>query len=213
MEKVPEVMVQEVMNQKVMVPEVIVPEVMVSEVMAPEVMVPEVMAPKMLNSTNYPNPDITDFLTNGKKTLICSDFEGTMPLKQIEKFEEVFKSGEQILYLGDLFDNTGGCKKYENSNYCSLKTLKYLVEYPDNSRYTIGNRDINKLKLVPLLQFTNGKKWWISSYESTKMWKPKNLNNKSVKWKRNTNNKLEKPILLLYTEIVLNLINLELCVF
>lgn len=153
------------------------------------------MAPKMLNSTNYPNPDITDFLTNGKETLICSDFEGTMPLKQIEIFEEVFKSDKQIIYLGDIFDNTGSCKKINNKNYCSLKTLKYLVDYPEKSRYVVGNRDINKIKLVPLLQFKSDEKWWLTNKKS---WAINKSNAGTGRW---------SDLLPVYTEIVSNLIN------
>ena len=122
------------------------------------------MATNNVNIDILINTDITNFLTNGKETLICSDFEGTLPIKQIENFESFFtEQSKQIVYLGDIFDNTGGCgDKYSNSNYCALKTLKYLVDYPEKSRYVVGNRDINKIKLVPLLQFADNSKWWLS---------------------------------------------------
>lgn len=146
----------------------------------------------MASSTNYPNPDITEFLTNGKETLLCSDYEGTLPASQIQKFEEVFKTDKQIIFLGDIFDNTGACK-VGNKNYCALKTLKYLVDYPEKSRYVVGNRDINKIKLVPLLQFESDEKWWLIKSE------------KETKWNKNTSRELD--IVNLYSEIVSNLIN------
>jgi hypothetical protein len=112
--------------------------------------------------------DITKFLTNGIETLIYSDFEGTLPIKQIENFKNIFgEEPKQIVYLGDIFDNTGGCgDKYSNDNFCALKTLKYLVDYPEKSRYVVGNRDINKIKLVPLLQFADDSKWWLSESDN-----------------------------------------------
>ena len=122
------------------------------------------MATNNVNIDILINTDITNFLTNGKETLICSDFEGTLPTEQIKNFESFFtEQSKQIVYLGDIFDNTGGCgDKYSNANYCALKTLKYLVDYPEKSRYVVGNRDINKIKLVPLLQFADNSKWWLS---------------------------------------------------
>lgn len=38
--------------------------------------------------------------------------------------------------------------------------LKYLVDYPDKCRYVVGNRDINKIKLVQLLNFVDNTQWW-----------------------------------------------------
>ena len=125
-------------------------------------------SPNNLNIDTFikESTDITNFLINGKETLICSDFEGTLPTKQIENFQSVFsEKSKQIVYLGDIFDNTGCDKGITRDNYCSLKTLKYLVDYPEKSRYVVGNRDINKIKLVPLLQFTDNSKWWLSESE------------------------------------------------
>ena len=56
---------------------------------------------------------------------------------------------------------------FSNNNYCSLKTLKYLVDNPERSKYVVGNRDINKIKLVPLLQLQKGRKWWINRIEQS----------------------------------------------
>jgi len=104
--------------------------------------------------------NITDFLTNGKQTLICSDYEGTSSIKQINVFvNAITDDNKQVIYLGDLFDNTSDCSK-KSENYCSLKMLKYLVDYPDKSRYVVGNRDINKIKLVQLLNFVDNTPWW-----------------------------------------------------
>jgi len=173
----------------------------------------------MASLTN--NTDITNFLTNGIETLICSDFEGTLPTEQIKKFESVFINSnidsnnnldlnqdlnldptnpKQIVYLGDIFDNTGGCTSYNNTNYCALKILKYLVDYPEKSRYVVGNRDINKIKLVPLLQFADDSKWWLlsESESESKTWFQNKTNGKI--WKKSSN---IQP----YEVIAINLLN------
>uniref|UniRef100_A0A6C0F0U8 Uncharacterized protein n=1 Tax=viral metagenome TaxID=1070528 RepID=A0A6C0F0U8_9ZZZZ len=129
-----------------------------------------------LNSSSY---DISDFVKSGDEILICSDFEGVLPKKQLENFISIFDKvkgdfvdkvegdfkAKKIIYLGDIFDNTA-CV-FSNNNYCALKTLKYLVDNPERSRYVVGNRDINKIKLVPLLQLQKGRKWWINRTEES----------------------------------------------
>jgi len=114
--------------------------------------------------------NITQFLTSGEEILICSDFEGVLPKKQMDYFESVFTGktidgdadfkAKRIIYLGDIFDNTGTCPEKDNGSYCSLKTLKYLVANPDKSKYVVGNRDINKIKLFSLLQCKDNIRWW-----------------------------------------------------
>lgn len=113
--------------------------------------------------------DISDFVKSGDEILICSDFEGVLPEAQFNNFKSIFDEdldvtfqAKKIIYLGDMFDNTGcaGSPFLNENNYCALRTLKYLVDNPERSRYVVGNRDINKIKLVPLLQFKDGKQWW-----------------------------------------------------
>lgn len=123
--------------------------------------------------------DITDFI-NKNKTLLISDFEGTTPEKHFSNFEEYCKN-QQVIFLGDVFDNTAQysencngeeCKDPDtetkcptDANYCALKTIKLLVDNEENCRYVFGNRDINKIKLLPFfsMEDENGRevKWWL----------------------------------------------------
>jgi hypothetical protein len=123
--------------------------------------------------------DLTSFLEKEahKKILIISDFEGTAPKEHFKAFEREIKEGK-VIFLGDIFDNTvvfddkncepRDCKNPEADNkcikaenYCALQTIKLLVDYPDNCRYVVGNRDLNKIKLWPFFQKKNNKhKWW-----------------------------------------------------
>jgi hypothetical protein len=148
--------------------------------------------------------NISDFLKNGLETLICSDYEGTMPLKQIEIFEDVFKNDyKQIIYLGDIFDNTSDCSK-NYVNYCSLKMIKYLVDYPTKSRYVVGNRDINKIKLVPLLQLKSNVSWWAETAPITG-WQQNTRPGKNGKWRKPPTPK--NNMINMFTNIVSKLIN------
>lgn len=119
--------------------------------------------------TPIPIGNISNFVKSGDEILICSDFEGVLPEAQFNNFKSIFDEdldvtfqAKKIIYLGDMFDNTGcaGSPFLNEKNYCALRTLKYLVDNPERSRYVVGNRDINKIKLVPLLQFKDGKQWW-----------------------------------------------------
>ena len=117
------------------------------------------------------------FNSGGGDIKIFSDYEGTTTTTQIENVLNIFKKdNEKCIYLGDIFDNanfkdtkigegTSPCIK--NDNYCSLKMLKLFVDNPDKCRYVIGNRDINKIKLYPLLQFADGTKWWKKRSDGT----------------------------------------------
>ena len=122
--------------------------------------------------------NITVWFTEKKtKINIFSDYEGTTTTKQIDNFKEIFKNKEYCIYLGDLFDNANFDDKtidetepstcIETKNYCVLQMLKLFVDNPDQCKYVVGNRDINKIKLLPLLQFKDGSKWWQNgnSYE------------------------------------------------
>lgn len=120
--------------------------------------------------------DITQWFNTNEDIKIFSDYEGTTTISQINNMKEIFKMKRKIIYLGDIFDNVNfndktfdetkppyvsNCIKTEN--YCALKMLRLFIENPDKCRYVVGNRDINKIKLYPLLQFANtedGQKWW-----------------------------------------------------
>jgi len=57
-----------------------------------------------------------------------------------------------------------------DENYCALQTIKLLVDNEERCKYVFGNRDINKIKLLPFFQFTGeneNNKWWTNgeSYE------------------------------------------------
>ena len=113
---------------------------------------------------NTPNEDICIF----------SDYEGTTSTQQIKNFDSIFEDGsnKKCIYLGDLFDNANFKDKtledegksicIKDDNYCVLKMLKSFVDNPDKCKYVVGNRDINKIKLLPLLQNNDNDndKWW-----------------------------------------------------
>ena len=123
------------------------------------------------------NYDLSTFIS-GKKTLLISDFEGTTPTKHFDNFKKYCTEGgdKNVIFLGDVFDNTAqygttcNGEKCDNpdatdkcptdENYCALQTIKLLVDNPDNCRYVFGNRDINKIKLLPFFSFEDGTKWW-----------------------------------------------------
>jgi hypothetical protein len=119
--------------------------------------------------------DLSTFITGGK-TLLISDFEGTTPTRHFDKFAE-YCTTKQVIFLGDVFDNTaqtvkscdkdsckdpdediGNCVNVEN--YCSLKTIKLLIDNEERCKYVVGNRDINKIKLLPFFSFAEGEPWW-----------------------------------------------------
>jgi hypothetical protein len=122
--------------------------------------------------------DLTNFLSDAKDVLLISDFEGTAPKAHFEKFTE-YCTNKKVIFLGDMFDSTATvgdknckgdmcdnpeqphpCKEFTDENYCALRTLKLMVENPDNCRYVVGNRDLNKIKMLPFFQFADGYKWW-----------------------------------------------------
>ena len=130
---------------------------------------------------------------NNSKTLLISDFEGTTPTAHFAKFKEyctgIDNKGNiaptnRVIFLGDVFDNTAqfgdNCKGEEcidpddekgncvdNSNYVALETIKLLVDNEEKCKFVVGNRDINKIKLIPFFSFQSGEKWWTkgNSYE------------------------------------------------
>jgi len=125
------------------------------------------------------NYDLTTMIKD-KKTLLISDFEGTTPTAHFNKFKE-YCSGDdnkQVLFLGDVFDNTAqfsencngtSCENPDeisdcptDENYCALQTIKLLVDNEKSCKYVFGNRDINKIKLLPFFSFKSKSKsnWW-----------------------------------------------------
>ena len=129
--------------------------------------------------------DLSTFIKDSE-LLIISDFEGTTPKTQFEKFAEYARGGaegvknKKVIYLGDVFDSTVLLKSKESTeskegcvqddNYCALQSVKLLVDNPAQCKYVVGNRDLNKIKLLPFFQFKTGEKWWnpagATSYES-----------------------------------------------
>jgi hypothetical protein len=125
--------------------------------------------------------NLTNFIQNSI-ILLISDFEGTTPTTHFSKFKEYCEKGQgsdqRVIFLGDIFDNTAqynkkctgeACEEPDakdekpcpsDANYVALQTLQLLVDNPDNCRYVVGNRDINKIKLLPFFSFKDGTKWW-----------------------------------------------------
>ena len=145
--------------------------------------------------------DISDWFNDGRPIKIFSDYEGTTTTSQLQNVKDIFNPSNKVkcIYLGDIFDNSnfkdtkieeGKSKCIENANYCALQMIKLFVDNPDDKcRYVVGNRDINKIKLYPLLQFSDGFKWWTNgnSYQDivvnllNKVY-PSNPNTEPVKW-------------------------------
>ena len=112
------------------------------------------------------NSNFTEFLKQHPKCLVVSDLEGLAPVAQIERIEDAVKAGNNggVIYLGDLLDYTTVFgldeKIIKKDNLCQFKLLKLFTDNPDHCRCILGNRDLNKIKLWPLLQLNSGKKWW-----------------------------------------------------
>jgi hypothetical protein len=106
-------------------------------------------------STNSVNYDLSQFLK--KETIIVSDLEGTAPTSQLD---EIMKGDKQVLYLGDLCDYTYYeqeiSKNLKTENLCMLRLMKHFVDKQHSehgaTRWILGNRDLNKIKLRHLLQ-------------------------------------------------------------
>ena len=150
--------------------------------------------------------NLTDFISN-KETLLISDFEGTTPTAHFEKFKTYCET-KQVIFLGDVFDNTAQygpgnkCNGDECSdpdikltcptdeNFCALRTIKLLVDNKDRCRYVFGNRDINKIKLLPFFSLESGEKWWEDGKDYTKIVENllTNIEIGKYKWLINGNN-------------------------
>ena len=109
------------------------------------------------------NSDLSEFLK--KDTIIVSDLEGTAPTKLLD---EIMKRSKQVLYLGDLCDytyfETNISKNLKTENLCMLRLMKHFVDKQDSkhgtTRWILGNRDLNKIKLRHLLRFKDNFIYW-----------------------------------------------------
>lgn len=133
------------------------------------------------------NPDISEFFKSGPVRVV-SDPEGyhVAQLANVTKTVDGYVPPEnKMLVLGDLFDYTLGAgpnannfatdklKELRNAKSHSFKSAKYCNDNKDNIKVLFGNRDLNKLKLMPLALVTNIEnsnyvKWWqeSNSYEN-----------------------------------------------
>jgi hypothetical protein len=137
--------------------------------------------------TNDERTDLTDFIKDSQ-VLFISDFEGTAPTAHFQKFKEFCTTeGKKVIFMGDLFDSTvvlkdkfcngDGCpnpeKKHKcltKDNYCALQTIKLMVDNSERCKYVVGNRDLNKVKLLPFFQFKDGSPWWKVNPASKQNW-------------------------------------------
>ena len=133
----------------------------------------------MLKNENIENQDITDFIKKHNDILIISDIEGLSSTTQIDKIMKHLttniNSKNGIIYNGDVIDNTitGNNKDPYIStndmpveNLCSLKLLELLVQNMDenatHAKCMIGNRDLNKIKMLALNQAQDDSRWWVN---------------------------------------------------
>ena len=119
------------------------------------------------------------------------------------------QSGDKnFIYLGDLFDSSckgsrgvysKECDPYtikDNFSY-NIRNLRYLKNNKDNSQIFLGNRDVNKLKLLELLKFENEENWQnIFGKKANILTIAKDLsqqiNQRVFQWKYNTEAKWEE---------------------
>jgi hypothetical protein len=115
--------------------------------------------------------DISKFLKGKKDIIIVSDVEGFCPKEQIAKIIEYASIGVDktrgVIFNGDILDYTVGIDELgaaHPDNLCALRLLKVLTNgmKAGNVICNIGNRDINKIKLLALLQAEDNSAWWES---------------------------------------------------
>ena len=131
---------------------------------------------------NYYYGNLTHFLN--KETIIVSDLEGVAPTSQINP---IMKGDKQVLYLGDLCDytynlvNVDGKDKIlrdpeipeipeipvipvKQENLCMLRLMKHFVDHQNSetgaTRWILGNRELNKIKLKHLLRMNDNSTYW-----------------------------------------------------
>ena len=86
-----------------------------------------------------------------------SDLEGFHPSELIPDFKDII-SKDEVIICGDVLDSTMISKPDHIVNKSNnLKTLYDIVTKP-NLRLTFGNRDLNKMKVLPLTILTTSDK-------------------------------------------------------
>ena len=97
--------------------------------------------------------NLTSFLKK-KKVFVMSDLEGKIPFKIYEKAEQIFSKPENgFIYNGDIADYTGNLNVTDSQRYKFLKFIKLLNDNNNNCISILGNRDLNKIKVLPLVLF------------------------------------------------------------
>jgi hypothetical protein len=140
--------------------------------------------------------NLNTFIGKSNNIMLISDFEGYAPGGMIEKAKKHLKNpNNRLIFLGDVADYTfiGDILKHSDNGiqrqrFCYLEMIN-LINNHTNAISVIGNRDINKLKLVPLLEIDGQPTWWKSQnptndniLEIAKTLKT-NINNGTWKWK------------------------------
>ena len=113
--------------------------------------------------------DISEFIKSKSDVIIVSDVEGFCAKEQIEKIIEYAsgKDNKGVIFNGDVLDYTVGIDNLGSAhvdNLCALKLLKVLTDGMKAGHVicNIGNRDINKIKLLALLQAADNSNWWLN---------------------------------------------------
>ena len=120
--------------------------------------------------------NIKDFFVGGSVRVI-SDPEGYHVCQLAHETDKTAEPKNKMLVLGDLMDYTLGGGDNGN-NFATTKltplreaksnsfaSVKYCNQHQDKVKLLFGNRDLNKLKLLPLGLITDGEnkkydKWW-----------------------------------------------------
>jgi hypothetical protein len=142
---------------------------------AATVAVPQIVNLQKFEETK--NGDLSNFLKD-RKALLLGDTEGYISISLREKLinhihstknnaNNELKKKNCIVFNGDISDYTN---RTELSNadfekrdrFFFLEFVKMINDYPNNIVSTIGNRDLNKLTVFHLIQYTNLVKWWKS---------------------------------------------------
>ncbi len=145
--------------------------------------------------------DISGFFTGGSVRVV-SDPEG-YHVAQLANENREGAPANKILVLGDLFDYTLGAgdnfnnfattklTELRNAKSHSFESVKYCIENPGKIKVLFGNRDLNKLKLLPLVLVTNSEgenigkyvKWWeADNYELGAQTLKDSIANNTYKW-------------------------------
>ena len=102
------------------------------------------------------NQNLTEFIKG--RVNIISDLEGKVPGGIRDK---IFSPREKFIYCGDIADYTGNLNASDPERYQFFKFVKHINDNPSIFAYVLGNRDLNKIKLLQLLVFNEqANKWW-----------------------------------------------------